>query len=141
MSFPKHYLYISLRFSSYLTSVSAKTDNSSKKTTCRFPVSFASSSCDSIKKGGFLREAWLLTTVSVVIGCAIYFQFATAHGLYEGFMSRNPAVHLWFDDFGTHFLVVSAIVYLIILCTVLIGTAIPAAKIVRTSITNALRDE
>lgn len=90
---------------------------------------------------GFIREAWLLTTVSVVIGCAIYFQFATAHGLYDGFTSRNPAVHLWFDDFGTHFLVVSAVVYIIILCTVLVGTAIPAWRICRSEITDALKEE
>ena len=90
---------------------------------------------------GFIREAWLLTTLSVVTGCAIYFQYATAHGLYSDFGSLNPAVHFWFDDFGTHFLVVSSVVYIIILCTVLIGTAIPAVKIIGSKITNALRDE
>ena len=90
---------------------------------------------------GFIREAWLLTTLSVVAGCAIYFQYATAHGLYSDFGSLNPAVHFWFDDFGTHFLVVSAIVYLIILCAVLIATAIPALRICRSEITEALKDE
>jgi hypothetical protein len=90
---------------------------------------------------GFIREAWLLTTLSVVTGCAIYFQYATAHGLYSDFGSLNPAVHFWFDDFGTHFLVVSAIVYLIILCAVLIATAIPALRICRSEITEALKDE
>ena len=90
---------------------------------------------------GFIREALLLTTISVVIGCAIYFQYATAHGLYSDFGSLNPAVHFWFDDFGTHFLVVSAIVYLIILCAVLIVTAIPAWRICRSEITEALKDE
>ena len=90
---------------------------------------------------GFIREAWLLTTLSVVAGCAIYFQYATAHGLSSDFGSLNPAVHFWFDDFGTHFLVVSVIVYLIILCAVLIATAIPAWRICRSEITVALRDE
>ena len=90
---------------------------------------------------GFIREAWLLTTLSVVAGCAIYFQYATAHGLYSDFGSLNPAVHFWFDDFGTHFLVVSAIVYLIILCAVLIATAIPALRICRSEITEVLKDE
>jgi hypothetical protein len=90
---------------------------------------------------GFIREAWLLTTLSVVAGCAIYFQYATAHGLYSDFGSLNPAVHFWFDDFGTHFLVVSAIVYLIILCAVLIATALPAWRICRSEITEALKDE
>ena len=90
---------------------------------------------------GFIREAWLLTTVSVVLGCIIYFQFAVSRGLYDNFASPDSAIHLWFDDFGTHFLVVSAIVYLVILCAVLIATAIPALKIVGTRITEALRDE
>lgn len=90
---------------------------------------------------GFIREAWLLTTVSVVVGCIIYFQFATAHGLFNSFTSRNPAVHLWFDDFSTHFLVVSVVVYIIIMCTVLVGTAIPAWRICRSTITEALREE
>ena len=90
---------------------------------------------------GFIREAWLLTTISVIIGCIIYFQFATAKGLFDGFTSRNPAVRLWFDDFGTHFMVVSLIVYLIILCAVLLGTVIPAWRICRSEITESLREE
>ena len=89
----------------------------------------------------FIREAWLLTTISVVIGCIIYFQFASAKGLFDGFTSRNPAVRLWFDDFGTHFMVVSLFVYIIILCTVLLGTAIPAWRISRSEITESLREE
>lgn len=90
---------------------------------------------------GFIREAWLLTTICVIIGCIIYFQFATAKGLYDNFTGQNPAVRLWFDDFGTHFMVVSLIVYLIILCAVLIGTVIPAWRICRSEITESLREE
>ena len=90
---------------------------------------------------GFIREAWLLTTICVIIGCISYFQFATAKRLFDGFTSRNPAVRLWFDDFGTHFLVVSLIVYLIILCAVLLGTVIPAWRICRSEITASLREE
>ena len=89
----------------------------------------------------FIREAWVLTTISVVIGCIIYFQFAAAKGLFDDFASQNPAVRLWFDDFGTHFLVVSLFVYIIILCTVLLGTAIPAWRISRSEITESLREE
>ena len=48
---------------------------------------------------------------------------------------------IWVDYFWPHFLVVSSVVYIIILCTVLIGTAIPAVKIIGSKITNALRDE
>ena len=90
---------------------------------------------------GFIREAWLLTTFCVIIGCIIYFQFASAKGLYDNFTGQNPAVRLWFDDFGTHFMVVSLIVYLIILCAVLIGTVIPAWRICRSEITESLREE
>ena len=90
---------------------------------------------------GFIREAWLLTTFSVIIGCIIYFQFASAKGLFTFGSHSNPAVHFWFDDFGTHFLVVSVIVYIIILCTVLLGTAIPAWRICRSEITESLREE
>ena len=89
---------------------------------------------------GFIREAWLLTTVSVIVGCIIYFQFASVHGLYEQ-LGHNPAIHLWFDDFATHFMVVSIFVYLIILSTVLIATTIPAWRICRSEITEALKDE
>ena len=90
---------------------------------------------------GFIREAWLLTTVSVFIGCIIYFQYQVSGDFYEKGIYDNPAVHHWFDSFGTHFLVVSACVYLIILVTVLIGTAIPAWRITRTNINEALKDE
>ena len=89
----------------------------------------------------FIREAWLLTTVSVVIGCVIYFQFAASHGLFGMENNDNPAVHFWFYDFGKHFIIVSLIVYIIILCTVLIGTAIPAWHICRSTITEAIREE
>ena len=87
---------------------------------------------------GFIREAWLLTTISVLLGCAVYFQIAASKGLCDDFTGHNPTIHLWFDDFGTHFLVLSAIVYLIILCAVLVATAIPALRICRSEITEAL---
>ena len=90
---------------------------------------------------GFIREAWLLTTISVLLGCAVYFQIAASKGLCDDFTGHNPTIHLWFDDFGTHFLVLSAIVYLIILCAVLLATAIPALRICRSEITEALKDE
>ena len=35
----------------------------------------------------FIREAWVLTTISVIIGCIIYFQFAAAKGLFDDFAS------------------------------------------------------
>ena len=88
---------------------------------------------------GLLRESWLITTFSVLIGCIFYFQLAYASGLdvrpvcYQG-------NHYWFDSFGTHFLVVSLCVYLIILSFVLLGTVIPAWRISRSKITEALKE-
>ena len=102
---------------------------------------------------GFLWRNALLATVAAVIGCIIYLNYAhsglqvyNGQDYYETLYSVSgmmdlPADKTWVDYFWPHFLVVSAVVYLIILCTVLIGTAIPALKITRTRITNALRDE
>ena len=102
---------------------------------------------------GFLWRNALLATAAAVIGCIIYLNYAhsglqvyNGQDYYETLYSVSgmmdlPADKTWVDHFWPHFLVVSAVVYLIILCTVLIGTAIPALKITRTRITNALRDE
>lgn len=90
---------------------------------------------------GFICEAWLLTTISVVIGCVIYFQYQVSGDFYETGIYTNPAVHHWFDSIETHFPIVSLCVYLYILCTVLIGTAIPAWRICRSKITDAIKEE
>ena len=100
----------------------------------------------------FLAEGALMATVAVVIGCIIYLNYAhsgyeTRGGLesfkmYTSQLNMPPLSDLtWVDHFWPHFLIVSAIVYIIILCTVLIGTAIPAIKIINTRITNSLREE
>ena len=103
--------------------------------------------------GDFLWRNALLATVAVVIGCIIYLNYAYSsiteyngnmysEVLYNTGMMVDLATDLsWPDRFWSHFLVVSVIVYLVLLFTVLIGTAIPAVKIIRTKITNALRDE
>ena len=64
--------------------------------------------------------------------------YETLYTIQDAVLSTDK---IWFDDFGTHLFVVSAIVYLIILCAVLIATAIPAVKIIGARITHALRDE
>lgn len=102
--------------------------------------------------GSFLAEGAVLATVAVVIGCIIFLNYAysglsTVDGIeqfetmYINFASYLPADRTWVDGFWPHFLVISACVYLIILCTVLLGTAIPAWRITRTQITEALREE
>ena len=100
----------------------------------------------------FLAEGALLATVAVLIGCIIYFNYAysgyevqdglESFKMYTSQMNMPPLSDLtWVDHFWPHFLIVSAVVYIIILCTVLIGTAIPALKIINTKVTDALRDE
>jgi len=92
----------------------------------------------------FLVEGWVLATVSMFIACVLYLNYVKA-GFGELCISpHQPGTQFdptWVADKPLHFLIVSAIVYLIILCTVLIGTAIPAVKIIGAKITNALRDE
>ena len=100
----------------------------------------------------FLSRGALLATASVLIGCFIYFQYAySGYEVYDGwesFKMYTPEINYpplsdqtWVNHFWPHFLIVSAVVYIIILCTVLIGTAIPALKIITTKVTDALRDE
>ena len=100
----------------------------------------------------FLWRNVVLATVAVIIGCIIYLNYAYSgiqvyngeeyyETLYTIHGTMLPTDKRWPDYFWSHFLVVSVVVYLIILVTVLIGTAIPAMKIVRTRITEALREE
>jgi ABC-type lipoprotein release transport system permease subunit len=100
----------------------------------------------------FLWKNVVLTTAAVIIGCAIYLNYAHSgiqeydgEVYYETLYSIRDVSLLadktWVDYFWSHFLVVSAVVYLVLIVTVIIGTAIPAVKIIRTKITEALREE
>ena len=101
---------------------------------------------------GFLWRNALLGTAAVIVGLIIYLNYAHS-SLHVGengeycetfFTIQNYALSsdkTWVDYFWPHFLVVSVIVYLIILCAVLIATAIPAWRICRSEITVALKDE
>jgi ABC-type antimicrobial peptide transport system permease subunit len=92
----------------------------------------------------FLAEGWVMATVSMFIACVLYLNYVKL-GLGELCISpHQPGTQpdpTWVADKPLHFLIISAVVYIIILCTVLIGTAIPAVKIVRARITEALREE
>ena len=99
----------------------------------------------------FLAEGALMATIAVAIGCVIYLNYAHSgyetngiheeFNMYQGNYNSGPDSDLtWVNHFWPHFLIVSAIVYIIILTTVLIGTAIPALKIINTRITNSLRE-
>lgn len=100
----------------------------------------------------FLWRNALLATAAVVVGLVIYLNYAHSgiqvfngeeycETLYTIDAAILPTDKAWPEHFWPHFLVVSAVVYLIMLFTVLIGTAIPAVKIIGSKITNALRDE
>ena len=100
----------------------------------------------------FLWRNALLATAAVIIGCIIYLNYAhsgiqvyNGEEQYETLYTMTgmdlPTDKTWVDRFWPHFLVVSSVVYIIILCTVLIGTTIPAVKIIGSKITNALKDE
>ena len=102
-----------------------------------------------------VSEGVLLATTSVVIGCLIYLQYAIKEGLNLGFynsmenedgspltVSIENASNLdWVNTFGTHFLIVSAIIYLIILAVVIIGVSIPAKRLSSIPPVDALREE
>ena len=92
----------------------------------------------------FLAEGWVLATISMLIACVLYLNYVKT-GLGELCINAHqPGTQpdpTWVADKPLHFLIISAIVYLIILCTVLIGTAIPAWRICRTGITEAIREE
>ena len=92
----------------------------------------------------FLAEGWVMATVSMFIACVLYLNYVKL-GLGELCISTHqPGTQpdpTWVADKPLHFFIISAVVYIIILCTVLIGTAIPAVKIIGAKITNALRDE
>jgi ABC-type antimicrobial peptide transport system permease subunit len=102
-----------------------------------------------------VSEGVLLATTSVVIGCLIYLQYAIKEGLNLGFynsmenedgspltVSIENASNLdWVNTFGDHYLIVSAIIYLIILAVVIIGVSIPAKRLSRIPPVEALREE
>lgn len=89
---------------------------------------------------GFLREAWMITTFSVLIGCLIILHLGFANCIAIEEYNSNPKILLWYHEFWPHFFIVSGIVYLIILSFVLLGTIIPAWRISRSRITEALRE-
>ena len=103
--------------------------------------------------GSFLAKGALLATIAAVIGCIIFLNYAYSglqtdvdgtvyfDTMYLHYIYYPSTDLTWVNHFWPHFLVVSACVYLIILVTVLIGTAIPALRIVHTKVTDALREE
>ena len=88
----------------------------------------------------FLREAWLISTISVMVGSLIFFQYLYTHGIDNYVTMFNLKHEYWFQNFWPHVIIVFTVVYLIILSFVLLGTIIPAWRICRSKITEALHD-
>lgn len=87
-------------------------------------------------------EGFILTTLSTLIGCLLYLQYAIKEGLYRNNGDIFDGIeHYWVTDFTLHFVGVSFIVYFILLTVVFIGIYIPGHKISSINPTEALRDE
>lgn len=89
-----------------------------------------------------IGEAFVLTTVAVVIGCLIYFQWAYYEGFYamKDRVPGNDSLYLP-NHFMAHFFIVSTIVYVVMIVVTWLGVYIPARSISRISPVEALRDE
>lgn len=95
-----------------------------------------------------LVEGSLLTTLAVLLGCFIYFQWGYAEGLYslgelfdwDKTIATDADLYL-VNRFGLHFCIVSLIVYVIMLLVTWLGVYLPARNISRISPVEALRDE
>ena len=88
-----------------------------------------------------LGEGVVLTTVSTLVGCILYLQYAISEGLAKGQTGMETTGSYWVQNFGQHFCIVSLIVYLVLLIVVLMGIYIPARRISTISPTEALREE
>lgn len=88
-----------------------------------------------------LGEGFVICTFAYLIGCFGYFQYALKEGLYAGETWMPADTNFWVSSFATHFIGVSAIVYLIILVVVSIGIYIPARSISKIEPVDALRNE
>ena len=94
----------------------------------------------------FLQEGFVLTTLAVLIGIGIYFNYAISHDfptedIYMGIEGFRPSgmAKPWYVNFSTHFTVVSILIYLLLLTVVSIGIAIPAWRASRINIVDTLK--
>lgn len=93
--------------------------------------------------GGLVAENVVLATVATLTGFLLYWQYAMSNGLDTGFGTNVMlnVVDNWIADFGEHFLLVSAIVYLLVIICTVAGTLIPAVSVSRVQIVEALRSK
>lgn len=96
-----------------------------------------------------LGEGFIITTLAWLFGCVLYWFYIKDEGLAQisqSFRDTPSATMMqmmptWVDDFTTHFLIISLIIYALMLVCVLLGIYIPARKISRINPVDALRDE
>lgn len=90
----------------------------------------------------FLLEGLILTTVSVFLGAVIYLQYALHTGLYQPENTCfSPFVHYWYEPFKLHYLIVTAVVWLLMVLIVSFGIYVPVKGISRIAPAGALHEE
>lgn len=87
----------------------------------------------------FLVESWWLVTIASLIGALLQLQMVYFTGF--AFTPKNGNPDYLQNQPVAHFLIVSAITYVLILVTSLLATYIPVAKASKMKPTEALRDE
>lgn len=95
-----------------------------------------------------MSEGWIMTTISWILGCGIYYMYVRKIGLAKpegtGWGESETIKEVmpqWIDFFWTHFSVVSLFIYAVLMITVSIGIYIPARRISRANPVDALKDE
>ena len=92
--------------------------------------------------GMLWREAALLTLIACVFGQSIWFQFAMNVGLAEGYSRSGTGQDAdWVSTFWQHFLIVSAVQYVLLLAIVTLGILVPTLIAMYKRPVEALRHE
>lgn len=86
-----------------------------------------------------MLEGFFLTTAAFIVGCLAYMQYVWNESLYMGY-AVSPRTD-WVGNFGIHFTVVSAIVFLIMLVIVVIGIYIPVCGMSRRATVEVLNSD
>jgi len=90
-----------------------------------------------------MGESVLLATLAFIVGDILYLQYALKAGFNEGYTNNlmYNVIDTWVTRFGEHFAIISAIVYIIIIICVVLGTWLPAARVSRMNTVDTLREE
>ncbi len=87
-------------------------------------------------------EGIILTSVTWILGSAIYLQYALRKGLATArYINHWYIPKTWVTDFWTHFGIVALIILALMLVAVVIGIWIPARRIARVDPAVTLKDE